>query len=141
MRRKITTLAVTVKHLPVCVAFLIAFGVSAVARAEQAITGTYSDFAYNREGGDLNGTEIHIVMTRRGLKGTVQIAEGGPGDVTVVDIVAADNRIHFDMPARSEYEGHFDGIVTKQALKGTFVYKGGAKEVVSLPRKPSYWDR
>src|SRR5262249_55033509 len=125
---------------PVCLALAIAIG-SGAAAAEQSVTGTFSSFAYNSAGGGLLGAEIRLLTTRHGMKAVVQVAEGGPGDVAPGRVVRVGNKIHFDLPAGSDSEGRFDGVVTRQALKGVFVYKSGAKETLNLPRKPSYWDR
>lgn len=104
------------------------------------LTGTYSSLTYNKESGDLNGLEVHIVLTRSGHKAIVQIAEGGAGDVVVVKIKVTGNQVAFELPAGFEPAGYFEGIVSSKHLVGTFTYKSGEKEKLALPRKKSYWD-
>jgi RHS repeat-associated protein len=104
-------------------------------------TGTYTNFLYNKEGGDLNGLEVRIVQTNKGVIGIVQFADGGPGDVALVQIVIQGERIHFDMPKGFSTEGFFEGAFSSNAIKGIFYYKGGATEPLVLPRGQSYWDK
>jgi hypothetical protein len=105
------------------------------------ITGTYSSFTYHQEAGDLNGVEVRLILTRTGVKGVVQFAEGGAGNVALVDVTVTGNRIRFELPPGFQPEGVFEGVVTSKGLEGTFSYKGGAQEHLTLPRKQSYWDR
>jgi hypothetical protein len=49
--------------------------------------------------------------------------------------------IQFEMPAGSYTEGMFEGTVSSKGLEGTFSYKAGAKEHLTLPRTGSYWDK
>lgn len=105
------------------------------------LTGTYTSFLYNKEGGDLNGVEVRLVQTQKGMVAVVQFAEGGPGDVAVVQVDAKGGRIHFDMPGGFSTEGYFDGTLSSKAITGVFHYKGGAKEPIVLPRGKSYWDK
>lgn len=105
------------------------------------VAGTYSSFEYNKEGGDLNGVEIRLVPTRKGIKAVVQFAEGGAGDVVVVDVTVSGAHIHFVLPSTFDTAGDFEGTVTEKALDGTFKYQGGASEHLVLPRGSSYWDK
>lgn len=104
-------------------------------------TGTYSSFEYNAEAGDLNGVEVHILFTDKGLKAVVQFADGGAGDVALVNVTATGTQLHFEIPAGFEYEGRFDGTVSAKGLDGTFTYKGSRPEHLVLPRTLGYWDR
>jgi hypothetical protein len=103
-------------------------------------TGSYSSFTHGEEG-DLNGVEIHILFTGKGLKATVQFAEGGPGDVALVNVTATGTHLHFEMPAGFDPEGTFDGTVSARGLDGTFTRKGGYRQHVALPRTVGYWDK
>ena len=132
---------VTLNRMVLGITLMVTFCMSVAVHANTVITGTYSNFTFNPEAGDLNGTEIRFVMTKKGMKGIVQFAEGGAGDVFIVDVMESGGRIHFELPIESGFEGNFDGVLLKRALRGTFVFKTGAKEEVSLPRRPSYWDR
>jgi hypothetical protein len=105
------------------------------------IAGTYSNFEYNKEGGDLNGVEIRLVPTRKGIKAVVQFAEGGAGDVALVDVTVSGAHVRFVLPATFDTAGDFEGTVTEKALDGIFRYQGGASEYLVLPRGSSYWDK
>jgi hypothetical protein len=105
------------------------------------VAGTYSNLVYNKEGGDLNGVEIRLIPTRKGVKAVVQFAEGGAGDVALVDATVSGSHIHFLTPSTFDPEGEFDGTVSEKALVGTFKYKGGASEHLVLPRGASYWEK
>jgi hypothetical protein len=133
-----------IRTLAVVIA-LVGIALAAAQGAEGApppwATGTYSSFAFNQESGDLNGLEVRIILTRKGMKGVVQFAEGGAGDVSLVDVSVAGGRVHFEMPRGSNPEGVFDGTVSPAGLEGTFTYAGGATVRVKLARTASYWDR
>lgn len=103
--------------------------------------GTYSSFAYNSESGDLDGLEVHIFFTDKGLKATVQFADGGAGDVALVNVTATGTHLHFETPAGFDNEGSFDGTVSAQGLDGTYTYKGNHPEHFVLPRTIGYWDK
>ena len=105
------------------------------------VTGTYSNFAYNREAGDLNGVEIRLIFTRTGIKGVIQFAEGRAGDVALVDVKTTGSQIHFEMPSSFQTQGAFEGIVSEKGIKGVFKYSSGAEEPLILPRSTSYWDK
>jgi len=70
-------------------------GVAAQSPKPAKITGTYTNMYFNREGGDLLGEELKIVRTRKGYQGALQVAEGGPGELIVVDIKLTGNKIEF----------------------------------------------
>jgi hypothetical protein len=120
---------------------LPSFADSANVAPSARVTGTYSSLSYNTDGGDLNGVEIRFVLTRKGIKGVVQFAEGGAGDLALVDVRVTGTHIQFEMPAGSDTEGTFEGTVSAKGLEGTFSYKGGSKEHLTLPRSASYWDK
>ena len=67
-------------------------------KVARRITGTYTNLEYNKEGGDLLGEELRIVGTRRGYQGVFQNAEGGIGELILVEIKLAGNRIEFAVP-------------------------------------------
>jgi len=108
------------------------------------ITGTFSDLEYAEGPGDLAGTEIRIVEAGSGYQATVQIAEGGPGRLELVDVTIKDNEISFTISPASLWAGTFKGRITASSLKGTFVFtkanKDNQVEEVNLPRRKSYWD-
>ena len=106
-------------------------------------TGTFSSLAYNREGGDLIGAEIKIVPTRKGFQGALQIAEGGPSPLMVVDVLFDRDHVKFKIPeSYSLYGGGlFEGKIDSKGISGAFTFSGvrGDKEV--LLRGCSYWDK
>jgi hypothetical protein len=105
------------------------------------LPGTYSSLAYNAEGGDLLGYELRMIPTGRGLKGVLQIAEGGAGDLYLVDVVQHDDAIEFDVPVPGQKPGHFKGTLSAAGLRGTITFPSGATESVFLKRTTSYWER
>lgn len=78
------------------------------------MTGTFTDLAYNREGGDVMGTEIRIVAGRHGLQATVQVAEGSPSDLVLIPTVRVGQgeKLRFDLPPNDLDLRSFDGVVT-----------------------------
>ncbi len=114
-------------------------GVIAFA-AGNNITGTYTNMQFNRQGGDLLGTELRIAVTRSGYQGVLQIAEGGPGQLVLVNVQVDGNRIKFSIPDDNPYAGSFSGVITNGVLTGHFKYKSGGEEDVVLKKGKSYWD-
>jgi len=104
------------------------------------VTGTYSDMSYNSQGGDLLGTEIKIVNTRKGLQGAIQFSEGAPEELVIVDIQVKDGVVSFVVPESSPYAGEFTGTISNGILRGEFRYKSGGSNKVELKKGKSYWD-
>ncbi|HEY4818163.1 MAG TPA: hypothetical protein VIH67_12085 [Candidatus Acidoferrum sp.] len=104
------------------------------------ITGTYSNMYYNSEGGDVIGDEVRIVNTRRGYQGVLQISEGAPEQLVIVDVKVAGTNVSFSIPDSSPYAGTFDGKVENGILTGEFHFKTGGADKVELKRGKSYWD-
>lgn len=123
----------------VTVAFLLmavrATGDSAVA-TKVRVTGTFSDMYYNTEGGDLLGTEVRIVRGKSGYQATVQVAQGSPADVVVVNVWTSGDSVRFVLPDSERFVGR----VTSKFLRGQFLKTGGPPQVVKLARGRSYWD-
>jgi len=86
------------------------------------------------------GTEIRIVFTGSKFQGVLQIAEGVPGDLTVVEIVSEGGSIHFVIPDENPYTGSFKGTVANGWLRGEFHFKSGGEEKIALRKGKSYWD-
>lgn len=112
-----------------------------LAQAGLSMTGTFSNFAFSMEGGDLNGVEIRILMSRNGARAILQFADGGPGEPVVVPISIQGDQVRFAVPKGSGEEGTFTGRVSTGQLVGDFEYARGGKEHVILRRQASYWDR
>jgi len=110
------------------------------ARSLPRLTGTYSGMYYNAEGGDVLGTEIRIVNTRKGFQGVIQFSEGAPEELVVVDIQIKDNAVSFVVPEPSPYAGEFTGTINDGILRGEFRYKSGGSNKVELKKGKSYWD-
>ena len=106
-------------------------------------TGTFSNLEYNQEGGDLLGMEIKIVPTKKGYQGALQIAEGGPSELMVVDVFFEKDNVKFEIPkSYSVYGGGvFEGKIGSKEIKGALRFKGteGDKEI--LTRGQGYWDK
>jgi len=130
------------------VALLIIFGSQRIASqnktgkapAAPRLTGTYSDMYYNAQGGDVLGTEIRIVNTRKGFQGVIQFSEGAPEELVVVDIQIKNDAVSFAVPGPSPYAGEFTGSIRAGVLKGEFRYKSGGSNKVELKKGKSYWD-
>ena len=106
-------------------------------------TGTFTSLEYNKEGGDLLGEEIKIVVTRKGYQGALQISEGGPSQLMLVDVFFDKNQIRFEIP--SSYPtyggGVFEGKIDDKGIRGVLKFKGGADNSVKWVRGRSYWDK
>lgn len=120
---------------------VVVCSVGACAAEPARIAGTYSSLTYNKQGGDLLGYEVRIIPTRHGPKAVVQIAEGGAGDIYVVDVKQSAATLSFDIPVPGGQPGRFSGEVSDDGLRGTISYPSGAKEEVFLRRTTSYWER
>ena len=111
------------------------------AQKPPRITGTYTNMSYIKEAGDVVGYEIKIVFTGGGFQGALQIAEGVPGNLILVDIQVVDTKISFSIPdGNGPYAGLFNGAIQNGVLKGEFRFKRGGSEKVELQRGKSYWD-
>jgi hypothetical protein len=112
------------------------------ANARVRVAGTYTDLSYNREGGDILGTEIRIVGTRRGFQATVQVAEGSASPLIVGAVFAVDatGKFGFALPSNDLGLRRFDGVIVGAVLRGTFTFADGKTERVTLRRGRSYWD-
>jgi hypothetical protein len=110
------------------------------AQKSPRITGTYTNMYYNRGGGDVLGDEIKIVFTGTEFQGALQIAEGVPGPLMVVQIHANGSTIDFVLPDSSPYAGQFSGTIENGILKGEFRFKSGGADKVELRKGKSYWD-
>lgn len=114
---------------------------SSVYASSKNLYGTYTDLHYQNNGGDLIGHELKIVLTRKGLQGALQFADGGPSELVVVDITIVNGRIFFIIPDGFAGGGRFEGAVDRSKIKGKFMYKTGAEETVYMKRGLSYWDK
>jgi len=106
-------------------------------------TGTFSSLEYHQEGGDLLGVEIKIVPTRKGHQGVLQIAEGGPSQLMIVEVFFEKDNVRFQIPnTYSEYGGEiFEGKISSKGIRGAFRSKGETGNRENLIRKCSYWDK
>ncbi|MGH7404426.1 MAG: hypothetical protein ACREJA_00910 [Candidatus Methylomirabilales bacterium] len=116
---------------------------SVAAETNLRYTGTFSSLEYHKEAGDLLGTEIKIVSTRKGYQGALQIAEGGPSELMVVDVFFEKDVIRFEIPKTYAVYGgaRFEGKIDAKGIKGAFRYQTHVGDPEYLVRGPSYWDR
>lgn len=105
------------------------------------VTGTYTNMAYNEEGGDLLGWEMQLIPSKNGYKAVVQFAEGAEPDIALVDVTVSGAQVHFVLPASFFPPLEFDGTVSPTGLEGNFKSKDGSLEHLVLPRRPSYWQK
>jgi hypothetical protein len=126
----------------VMVVALLLFGFAPASCAQQTakITGTYTNMHFNREGGDLLGQELKIVRTRKGYQGALQFAEGGAGELIIVEVNLEGDRISFVIPDSYADAGQFNGTIQNGVIRGLFKFKGGGEERVELKKGKSYWD-
>ncbi len=118
------------------VAFL-GFGLrqTSLAQAGRRVTGTYTNMYYNKEGGDVLGEELKIVMTQGGrYQGVLEFAEGEPEDLIVVDIELRGDTISFSVPDTDTHAGRFSGTIANGTLRGQFRFKRGGIESVALKK-------
>jgi len=125
--------------------FVLLYGASLGSAEEKKVkqTGTFSSLTYNREGGDVVGAEIKIVATRKGFQGALQIAEGGPSPLMVVDVLFEKDRVRFKIPeSYPEYGGGvFEGQIDAKGISGAFTFRGVRGDKENLIRGRSYWDK
>jgi hypothetical protein len=120
--------------------FVVSSTTEADEKSQTRITGTYTDMRYVSEAGDVIGTEIKIVFTGSRFQGALQIAEGVPGELILVDVEQKANSVSFSIPESSPYPGSFAGAISGGALRGEFRFKSGGSAKVVLRRGKSYWD-
>ena len=99
--------------------FVVSQGLPAQATKPARITGTYTNLTFNREGGDLLGQELRIVLTRNGYQGVLQFSNGEPGEHIVVNINATGNKIEFTVPDSYSEAGHFSGTIDSGTIRGS----------------------
>ncbi len=122
---------------------LLALPTSTYAKTEIWLPGTFSNLRSNTEAGDLRGVELKIVPTLNGHQGALQIAEGSPSEIMVVDVaVRKNNAIHFSIPASYPFYGGgtFEGTLDSKGITGRFTFVGVTGDVARLVRGRSYWD-
>ena len=103
------------------------------------VTGTFSDYRYVEEAGDLVGTEIVIdVGPDDEYRAHVTFAIGTPDPTVTVPVTYdATGECHrVTMQIGAPYDTHFTGCLGVMALVGTLRYPNGTEERVYLVRKP-----
>ena len=125
------------------------------------ITGTFTSLRVEEERG-VFGAEIRIVCSEDPLYqaviqfGTASFCEpeqlGGEPCFRVSNLVLVEAEfdwhqsrdrgayLRLRLPDSSGYAGTFEGVVTEEALTGTFVFSSGGTLPVTLHRGPSHWD-
>jgi hypothetical protein len=126
-------------------AFSIAQAAETDCRAGKG-TGTFSNLALHRETGDLLGLEVHIVLasdenSRRIYKAMFQMAEGGPGNVTLSPVTL--RGCHFTVvisEMRADEVVRVEGEIHATYMEGKLIFKAGHSDGFRLQRRRSYWD-
>ena len=131
-------------YLAVCFLSLASSTWAAAETSKVRVVGTYTNMRYSTGSGDLGGVEIKIVPARgRGFQGALQIAEGGPSELMVVDVIVEKNKIRFRTP--NSYPiyggGTFEGVIEPAAIRGHFTFGEAVNEGISLKREHGYWDK
>ena len=133
--------------LVLCLGVWVVFvGLVPAIDAQQKVkyTGTFTSLEFNQEGGDLLGEEIHIVLTQKGYQGALQISEGEPSQIILVQVVFdQSNSVRFEIPSSSPSYGGgvFDGKIDSLGIKGVLRLKGGVENLIKWKRGRSYWDK
>src|SRR5262245_16055470 len=91
---------------------VLACTTSALPDEPNRIAGTYSSLTLSKDAGDLLGYEVRIIPVRQGFKAVIQIAEGGAGDVYLVDVAGSAAALSFDVPVTGGQPGKFVGKVS-----------------------------
>jgi len=102
-------------------------------------TGTFSNIEFHAESGDILGMELRIVRIRSGYVGMLQICEGGPGDIIMVEPKFTGDKLHF-LIQHKWYNGSFDGVIENDGVRGQFTFSSNVGEMKFMPRTKSYWD-
>ena len=129
--------------LAVCFLSLASSAKATVETTKVRVVGTYTNLRYSTRSGDLVGVEIKIVPARgRGFQGALQIAEGSPSELMVVDVIVEQSKIRFRIP--NSYPiyggGTFEGVIESAAIRGKFTFGEALNEEISLKRGRGYWD-
>jgi hypothetical protein len=121
---------------------LVLLGSANAAERQAHISGIYSNLEYNREGGDLLGTEVFIVLGGSGYEAFVQVSEGAPGPSALVPVKVERDHISFTVPEPSFGAGVYEGRISTTGFVGTLTATNKGRSVVNpvrLRRKNSYW--
>jgi hypothetical protein len=100
------------------------------------VTGVYSSMSYNKEAGDIIGVEVFVVYSRDGYRVIYQSSEGEPIAPIVVPAKIQGDSISFSVPPDVDSRGSFVGKIEAAQMIGVF---SGSGEVMTLKRRPSYW--
>jgi hypothetical protein len=107
------------------------------------ITGIYSNLYYNRQGGDLLGTELFIVSAPAGYVLFFQNWEGGGSDPVAVPVKVLGDRISFTIPEPSLGAGDYEGRINRAGFEGSWHHRladgSHRSDAIRLKRKSSYW--
>jgi hypothetical protein len=106
------------------------------------ITGIYSDLRYNKQAGDLMGTEIFILPGPNGHQAFFQTAFGEQYTAVIVPVDAYKDRITFTISEPLFGAGVYEGRISATGFVGTITttYNGKSDfRPLRLRRKNSYW--
>ena len=130
-------------YFALCFLSLVSSTWVAAEPSKVRFVGTYTNLRYSTESGDLGGVELKIVPARGRFQGALQIAEGAPSELMVVDVLVEKNKISFRIPNSYPIygEGTFEGVIELAAIRGHFTFGKAVNEEISLKRGRGYWDK
>jgi hypothetical protein len=112
-------------------------------RPHDRLTGIYSDLQYHDKSGDIAGTEIFLINTKKGYYIYFQSSDGSGGMPVVVPAKLNNNKLTFEIPENgTDFSGFFQGEITDKVLSGRFkngVLSKDGTDLFTLPKKNSYW--
>ena len=132
--------------MKVLICLLVCFAFSMAHAAETTNinpTGIYSDIYFNKEGGDLLGTEIFLLHSGDGYYVLFQSAQGGLSIPVLVSASLIKNKLSFELPKnRNGYGGLFSGIIYHNRIEGRLSngqLSPSGQEIFILKKGKSYW--
>ncbi|WP_330960702.1 hypothetical protein [Photobacterium sp. 53610] len=129
------------KFMFICVLQLLSTGIAVASTVN--ITGVYSSLNLHQESGDVIGIELIISESYSGKYFvSFQASEGAPRIPVVSELTVHENEITFQVKEENGYQGSFQGTVSQNELKGSFVegqLSPSGDQMIVLPRTQSYW--
>lgn len=125
-----------------CLCILAAPGLGFASGSD--VIGTFADYRYTPESGDVNGLELRIVPVSVGYQGILQVFDGEPLELALVNVAIDGSRISFSFESVSGYPLRFQGNFVAEGIRGTLNGDGWDKpEPYFLKRGTGsvIWDR
>lgn len=123
--------------------FLISILSNAAELPANSLTGIYSDISFNKESGDLLGSEIFLMRGNNEFFVVFQSAQGVPSTPVLVTAKIKGNKLSFQLPKNDNaYSGLFEAVLYRDRLEGFFgdgqLAPNGKKKFI-LRKRMSYW--